>query len=118
MDCSITHCDHEHGGACGGGGIYIEELESELEGDVELRGFLGLGNDVPKGYTDIRIQFRLMTEVGNLERLQATGTVFSPVSNTITQGANLDIRVEAKRLASVANLDDAFHSGLRVGCWT
>ena len=30
-------------------GIYIEELESELEGDIDLRGFLGLDADVPKG---------------------------------------------------------------------
>ena len=33
-------------------GIEIEELESELEGDIDLRGFLGLAMDVPKEYTN------------------------------------------------------------------
>lgn len=40
-------------------GIEIEELESELEGDLDLRGFLGLAMDVPKGYTEIRARFRV-----------------------------------------------------------
>ena len=30
-------------------GIRIDELESELEGDIDLRGFLGLSQDVRKG---------------------------------------------------------------------
>lgn len=76
-------------------GIHIEELESELEGDIDLRGFLGLVNDVPKGYTDIRIKFKVKADVENLERLKRL-TAFSPVLNTITQGANVDIQVEAK----------------------
>lgn len=75
-------------------GIYIEELESELEGDIDLRGFLGLA-DVPKGFTDIRIKFRVKTDIGNLERLKRL-TAYSPVFNTITQGANVDIQVEPK----------------------
>jgi len=76
-------------------GINIEELESELEGDIDLRGFLGLDNDVPKGFTDIRIKFRVKADVDNMDRLK-TLTAYSPVFNTITQGANVDIQVEAK----------------------
>lgn len=38
-------------------GIHIEELESELEGDIDLRGFLGRRRDVPKGFTEIRVLF-------------------------------------------------------------
>jgi hypothetical protein len=38
-------------------GIEIQELESEFEGDIDLRGFLGLASDVPKGYTEIRVKF-------------------------------------------------------------
>ena len=40
-------------------GIEIEELESELEGDIDLRGFLGLSLDVPMGFTDSRAYFRV-----------------------------------------------------------
>jgi len=76
-------------------GIRIEELESELEGDIDLRGFLGLDEAVPKGFTDIRINFKVKADARNLERLQRL-TAFSPVLNTITQGANVAIQIEAK----------------------
>lgn len=76
-------------------GIRIEELESELEGDIDLRGFLGLSRDVPRGYTDIRIKFKVKADVDNMERLKRL-TEFSPVFNTITQGARVDIQVEPK----------------------
>ena len=76
-------------------GIHIEELESELEGDIDLRGFLGLSNDVPKGFTNIRINFKVKADVNNMERLKRL-TAYSPVFNTITQGASVDIQVEAK----------------------
>jgi uncharacterized OsmC-like protein len=76
-------------------GIHIEELESELEGDIDLRGFLGLANDVAKGYTDIRVKFKVKADIDNMERLKRL-TAFSPVLNTITQGANVHIQVEAK----------------------
>ena len=38
-------------------GIEIEELESELEGDIDLNGFLGLDAKTPKGFTEIRARF-------------------------------------------------------------
>ena len=76
-------------------GIHIEALESELEGDIDLRGFLGLDESVPKGFTDIRVNFRVKTDPENIDTLKQL-SVYSPVFNTITQGANVDIRVEAK----------------------
>ena len=77
-------------------GIRIEELESELEGDIDLNGFLGLSEDVPRGFTNIRINFRVKADVENMERLKRL-TEYSPVFNTITQGAPVDIKVEAKQ---------------------
>ncbi|MEN8212995.1 MAG: OsmC family protein [Pseudomonadota bacterium] len=76
-------------------GIQIEELESELEGDIDLQGFLGLSDDVPRGFTNIRVNFRVKADVDNMERLKRL-TAYSPVLNTITQGAKVDIRVEEK----------------------
>ena len=76
-------------------GIHIDELESELEGDIDLRGFLGLSNDVPKGFTNIRVNFKVTSDVGNLERLKRLAA-YSPVLNTITQGADVDIQVQEK----------------------
>jgi uncharacterized OsmC-like protein len=74
-------------------GIRIQALESELEGDIDLRGFLGLADDVAKGFTDIRVKFKVKTDEQNLKRLKRL-TAFSPVLNTITQGAAVDIQVE------------------------
>jgi uncharacterized OsmC-like protein len=76
-------------------GIHIEELESELEGDIDLNGFLGLSEDIPKGFTDIRINFSVKADVDNLEKLKQL-TAYSPVFNTITRGAQVDIQVKAK----------------------
>ena len=74
-------------------GIHIDALESELEGDIDLRGFLGLDNDVPKGFTDIRVKFKVRSDVSNVQRLERLAA-FSPVLNTIAQGANVIVQVE------------------------
>lgn len=76
-------------------GIHIEELESELEGDIDLNGFLGLDENVPKGFTNIRMKFRVKAGIDDMEQLKQL-TEYSPVFNTITQGANVDIQVVAK----------------------
>jgi uncharacterized OsmC-like protein len=76
-------------------GIHVEEVESELEGDIDLRGFLGLDDDVPRGYTDIRVKFKVKTDPDNMKRLQELAE-YSPVFNTITQGARVDIQVQPK----------------------
>ena len=76
-------------------GIRIESLESELEGDIDLRGFLGLDPAVPKGYTDIRVKFKVETDPENLEKLRALAG-FSPVYNTLTSGARVQIQIEPK----------------------
>ena len=74
-------------------GIEIEDLESEIDGDIDLRGFLGLDPTVPKGYTNIRVNFRVKTAPENVEKLKELAA-FSPVYNTITNGAKVDLRVE------------------------
>lgn len=76
-------------------GIEVEELESQLEGDIDLRGFLGLDATVPKGYTAIRVTFRAKAPAENLARLYELAQ-FSPVFNTLSQGTRVDVKVEAK----------------------
>jgi uncharacterized OsmC-like protein len=76
-------------------GIEIEELESELEGDIDLRGFLGLDMNVPKGYTEIRANFRVKAKPEDLERIRELAK-FSPVFNTITRGARVAVDVKLK----------------------
>ena len=76
-------------------GIRIDELESQLEGDIDLRGFLGLEPDVPKGFTNIRMNFKVKTDEENLGRLRKLAE-FSPVYNTLVQGAKVDIDIQPK----------------------
>jgi uncharacterized OsmC-like protein len=76
-------------------GIEIEELESELEGDIDLRGFLGLDLNVPKGYTEIRAKFRVKARPEDVDRIRELAK-FSPVFNTITRGARVAVEVELK----------------------
>ena len=74
-------------------GIHIDALESELEGDIDLRGFLGLEPEVPKGYTNIRMKFKVDTDDENIPRLKELAE-FSPVYNTLMQGVRVDIDVQ------------------------
>jgi len=76
-------------------GIEIEEVESELEGDIDLRGFLGLAPEVPKGYTEIRANFRVKAKPEDLPRIKELAG-FSPVFNTITKGARVAVDVKLK----------------------
>jgi uncharacterized OsmC-like protein len=76
-------------------GIHLEEVESEIEGDIDLQGFLGLSKEVPRGYTDIRVKFKVKSDVDNMERLKRLAQ-YSPVYNTLIHGTNVDIQVEPK----------------------
>jgi uncharacterized OsmC-like protein len=76
-------------------GIAIEELESELEGDIDLRGFLGLAMDVPRGYTTIRARFRVKANAEDVPRIRELAN-FSPVFNTITHGSGVEVDVALK----------------------
>jgi uncharacterized OsmC-like protein len=76
-------------------GIDIEEMESELEGDIDLNGFFGLNPDAPKGYTDIRVKFKIKTDPKNLDILKSFSE-FSPVYNTISRGAKVHVDLNLK----------------------
>lgn len=76
-------------------GIVIDELEAELEGDIDLNGFLGLDPNVPKGYTEIRAKYRVKANPEDIEQIRSLAE-FSPVFNTITQGAKVDVTVDPK----------------------
>ena len=76
-------------------GIKIDELESDLEGDIDLRGFLGLTNEVRKGYQNIRVNFKVKTDAENIEKLKALSKL-SPVYDVTSNGTKVDINIEQK----------------------
>jgi uncharacterized OsmC-like protein len=76
-------------------GIHLEEVESEIEGDLDMQGYLGLSKEVSKGYTDIRVKFKVKSDEENTERLKRLAE-YSPVYNTLIHGTNVDIEIDHK----------------------
>jgi uncharacterized OsmC-like protein len=74
-------------------GIRIEEVESEVEGDIDLRGFLGLDESVPRGYRGIRMAFRIKADAPDemLEEIVRLGPTFSPVFDTVTRPVSVEV---------------------------
>jgi uncharacterized OsmC-like protein len=66
-------------------GIKIDSVESRLEGDLDLRGFLGLSKEVRPGYQNLRIHFTVKSDAPaeKLRELTKYSPVFDIVSNPV-----------------------------------
>ena len=66
-------------------GITIEQMSTELEGDLDLRGLLGLDDSVSPGYEQIRIRMHVQADCSDeqLDELMAYTQRHSPVCNTV-----------------------------------
>lgn len=66
-------------------GITIHRIRTELEGDIDLQGFLALDPDVPPGYEAIRIRMDIEADCSDeeLEDLLSFARQHSPVCNTV-----------------------------------
>ena len=70
-------------------GVHLTEVESTLEGDMDVRGALGLDDDYRNGFEQIRVSFRIkgdapaekLQEV--VTRAQARSAVFDMVTNGV-----------------------------------
>jgi len=76
-------------------GIKLDEVESALEGDLDLRGFLAISDEVRPGYEEIRVNFKVKTDLKNLEDLKAL-TRLSPVYNVVSTGTRVQVQIERK----------------------
>ena len=77
-------------------GITIERVESELEGDLDLQGFLGLDPSVRNGFQQIRLKLRIKANATDeeLQDLSRLGPTFSPVFDSITKGVPVSVSSE------------------------
>ena len=75
-------------------GLRLDEVESEVEGDIDLRGFTGVSKDVRKGYQRIRVTFHVKSDAPP-EQLRECA-LFSPVFDSITNGVPVDLKIEKK----------------------
>ena len=66
-------------------GITVESLEFELEGDLDLRAFLGLSEEVRPGYEGVKVNYRVETDAPaeKVEELCAYVQRTSPVLDII-----------------------------------
>ena len=66
-------------------GITIRELSTELAGDIDLQGLLGLDDSVSPGYEQIRIRLNVKADCteNELEDLLGYTQQHSPVCNTV-----------------------------------
>jgi len=80
-------------------GIVIEKIESTIDGDVDLRGFLGLDANVRNGFEQIRMKLRIKANVpdAELQELCELGPKFSPVFDSLTKG--VPVQVVGERMA-------------------
>ena len=77
-------------------GIRVDEVESTLEGDIDLHGFLELDKDVRKGFQGIRVTFKVKADVPDeqLQDIVQLGTGHSPVFDSITKGVPVTVKAE------------------------
>jgi uncharacterized OsmC-like protein len=77
-------------------GINIKKVESRYEGDLDLRGFLGLAPDVKVGYEQIRVYFKIDADIpeAQKEELVRMAQKYSPVFNTVANPTAVSVRLE------------------------
>ena len=69
--------------------VRLTEVESTLEGNMDVRGCLGVTDEVRNGFNDIRIRFRVSGDAPEeklreiVERAQARSAVFDMVSHGV-----------------------------------
>jgi uncharacterized OsmC-like protein len=72
-------------------GIAIRSIQSHLEGELDLQGFLGLSNRVPRGYKKIKVQMHVASDA-DAEKLKALSQ-YSPVFNTLTRPTPVEVEI-------------------------
>jgi uncharacterized OsmC-like protein len=80
-------------------GIAVEEVESTLEGHLDLRAFLGLASNIRNGYQNIQLKLRIKANISDeqFRELSSLGPRFSPVYDSITNG--VPVAVSTERIA-------------------
>lgn len=77
-------------------GVGLTEVESTVEGDIDLLGILGLSDEVRNGYQEIRVSFKLRgDDPEKLRRVVEQSRNRSAVFDIVTNGVPVAIEVDA-----------------------
>jgi uncharacterized OsmC-like protein len=79
-------------------GIQLDEVESRLEGDLDLHGFLGLSESVRNGFEDVKVTVRIKANVPDekLEELCRVAQKHSPVFDIISKPVPVSVHLESE----------------------
>lgn len=87
IGCMTTSTAY-HAASCG---VEIRSIESSIEGDLDLRGFLGISSKIRKGYSEIRVTMRVGTNA-TANRIE-TFVRMSPVLDVVSRSVPVQIEV-------------------------
>lgn len=73
-------------------GFKIDDIRSEYEGGIDLRGFLDIDPNVPRGYREIRVKFKVKGDVDEATVQELVRK--SPVYDTLTNPVRIKVEVE------------------------
>jgi uncharacterized OsmC-like protein len=78
-------------------GVTLSEVESSVEGEIDLRGILGLSQEVRNGYQGIRASFRIRGDAppAKLREIVEQSRARSAVFDVLTNGTRVEIGVDA-----------------------
>ena len=76
-------------------GVTLTEVEAKVEGDIDLRGILGLAGDVRNGYDKIRATFTIKGDAPEekLRQIVEQSKARSAVFDVLTNGVPVDIGI-------------------------
>jgi uncharacterized OsmC-like protein len=79
-------------------GIEIRKVESRYEGDLDVRGLLGLSEAVPVGYQRIGVYFKIDADISEAqkEELVAMAQKHSPVFNSIAKPVPVSVQLDKR----------------------
>ena len=79
-------------------GVTLTLVESQIEGDIDLQGILGLSDRVRNGYERIRINFTIAGDApaDKLRQIVEQSRARSAVFDVLTNGVPVDVSVAAK----------------------
>ena len=78
-------------------GVTLESAESTVEGDIDLRGILGLSDEVRNGYREIRVRFAVKGDAApeKLRDIVRQSVARSAVYDMLTNGTSVSVEATA-----------------------